>query len=484
VQTKGDDKTFTYGERPVRADGGTNRTAVFIINLSLMRIRLSEKQSLAWALLHPSRDEERVLYGGSAGGGKTHLGCTWQLERRINNPKTNSIIAREVRSDLYQTTYLRFTDLYEGYFNATRPSDRVTIKMNTQTGQMDFSNGSIIFWKELKNTPRDPNFERLGSYELSDAFIDEAGQINEKAANILFTRIRYNLIGGKKKLLMASNPSRNFLKAQFVSDKQGNPVVLHPKDAYVRAKVYDNPDKEWAANYAEGLARLPLYDRLRLLDGDWEVQENDFPFYSEYRADRHTGTTAIDPWEPLWLSFDFNLRPTTCIVGQKLDRGCFIHEVIQVDGGTEYLCQAIIERGITEHQGGIFVTGDSSGTHGNSAAGMEPDGRHRSDFGIIQDKLVIPERFFKEAFEANRRLVYSGKLCNHLFKNGPVTIDQGAYQLLVDLSTGMTNDKGGLIKDREQHKQDAGDAFRYLVNAWFPGGVKEVEAYIESLSYI
>lgn len=451
-----------------------------------MAVRLSAKQSLAWNILDPVDPREVVLYGGSAGGGKTYFGCTWQLTQRVSRPNTRSVIGRKARTDLLQTTYLRFIELYREYYDGTRPSNRVTMSMNMQTGQMDFSNGSTIFWRELKDLPGDPDFERLGSFELTDAFIDEAGQINEKAANILFTRIRYNLprvmVGGelvpRKKMLLASNPSRNFLKGRFVSDLQGKPVVLHPKDAYVQATVWDNPDEIWAKAYADSLARLPLYDRLRLLDGDWEVTENDNPFYYEYRSDMHMGDVQPDPYEPLWLSFDFNLEPTTCVIGQKLDGRLIVTELFQVNGGTEYLCDALIEAGILSHGGGIFVTGDSSGIAGSSSAGMEPDGRHKSDWSIIQKKLMIPDQFFIQAYEANKRLTYSRKLCNYVFKNAPLTIDQDAKVLHTDLQTGMANDKGGLVKNRDQHKQDAGDAFRYLVNAWFPGGLTDVDKWL------
>jgi hypothetical protein len=207
------------------------------------------------------------------------------------------------------------------------------------------------------------------------------------------------------------------------------------------------------------------------------IQENNNPFYYEYSNDRHRGRTYVDPWEPLWLSFDFNINPTTCVIGQKYDNRAVIHECVQIDGGTEYLCDVLIDMGVLDHPAGLMVTGDNSGTHGSSSAGMEPDGRNKTDFSTIQNKLMVSDRFFVEAYQANKRLVYSRKLCNFLFKNGNFMVDENCHQLISDFTSGLANDKGGLVKDRKEHKQDAGDAARYLINAWFPGGTKDIDNY-------
>jgi hypothetical protein len=49
--------------------------------------------------------------------------------------------------------------------------------------------------------------------------------------------------------------------------------------------------------------------------------------------------------------------------------------------------------------------------------------------------------------------------------------------LVNDLQTAQPTNTGKLLKDRDMHKQDAGDAFRYQINAWFPKGMKDVNLY-------
>ncbi len=52
-------------------------------------------------------------------------------------------------------------------------------KYNGQMSQIELFNGSVILLKDLYAYPSDPNFDELGSLEITDAFIDEANQIED-----------------------------------------------------------------------------------------------------------------------------------------------------------------------------------------------------------------------------------------------------------------------------------------------------------------
>src|SRR5690625_4347385 len=100
-------------------------------------------------------------------------------------------------------------------------------------------NQLYIFLMELAHKPSDEDFSDLGSLELTDAFIDEVSEITEKAFNILNSRIRYKLIDGVPKCLVASNPQNNWLKTTFVSDDQNIPIDLPDYRKFVPALVTD-----------------------------------------------------------------------------------------------------------------------------------------------------------------------------------------------------------------------------------------------------
>jgi hypothetical protein len=66
-------------------------------------------------------------------------------------------------------------------------------RYNSQSGVIYWNNGSEILLKDLFTYPSDPNFDSLGSLEITGAFIDECNQISFKAWQIVKSRIRYKL---------------------------------------------------------------------------------------------------------------------------------------------------------------------------------------------------------------------------------------------------------------------------------------------------
>lgn len=441
--------------------------------MSILRKILSEKQITALRYLTVDPVVEEVLYGGAAGGGKTVLGSHFQINNRLEFPGSRGLIGRESKLDIRNTTLRTFDEVYGRFWHKFG----IRYRFLPQDHILEFSNGSLIFLRDLRQTPKDPDFLSLGGLEVTDAFVDEVGEVSEKAVTVLKSRIRYRLNGRRPKLLMATNPTRNWPRLKYVRDKDNKPKILEDKYKYVQALLSDNPDKDFVKSYTETLESLPSYDRDRLLYGDWDAVERILPFFFEFLREKHVKVREMDRMEDITISFDFNIHPTTAHIGQK--DTLVVKETIQIDGGTEKLCDAIIERGWLRWPGGVTVTGDSNGISGSSAAGVEPDGRHVSDFGIIQRKFDLPSHAFVEAFEANKRHKYSRTLCNYAFKHLPIAIDPSCHVLIQDLETGQEKPDGGILKNREGHKQDAGDAFRYLINSWFPYGLDDVDAMID-----
>lgn len=138
---------------------------------------------------------------------------------------------------------------------------------NQTNGTIQFFNGSEILLKDLFAYPSDPDFDELGSLEISGAFIDEASQITSKAKNILKSRIRYRLdeYGIIPKMLMTCNPTRNFLYSDFYKPHVDGSLA---KDkAFVHALLDDNPFI--TTHYKNNLLGLDKASKERLLYGNW-----------------------------------------------------------------------------------------------------------------------------------------------------------------------------------------------------------------------
>jgi phage terminase large subunit len=231
-------------------------------------MKLNHKQTAALDLLEDDITEE-IVYGGAAGGGKSILGCYFTLKRQLKYPETRGLIGRESLTNLKETTLISF-------FKVCKMQGLIA---NTHFKYYDnpknfisFPNGSIILLKELRYYPADPEFDELGSLEITNAFIDEAPQISVKAKNIVKSRIRHMVshYGLKPKSLYGCNPSKGWLYTEFYKPfKDG---TLQDDKAFVQAFVNDNPDID--TTYRSNLLKLPQNLKERLLFGNWEYDDD------------------------------------------------------------------------------------------------------------------------------------------------------------------------------------------------------------------
>lgn len=143
---------------------------------------------------------------------------------------------------------------------------------NASENIIRFYNGSTIYFKELFFYPSDPEFDSLGSTEYTGVFIDEGAQVTSKAKNIVMSRIRYKLdeFGIVPKLLIASNPGKNFLYYEFYKPwKEG---TLKPYRKFLPSLVYDNP--YISKYYIQNLRKLDKISKERLLHGNFEYDDD------------------------------------------------------------------------------------------------------------------------------------------------------------------------------------------------------------------
>jgi hypothetical protein len=226
-------------------------------------MKLTVKQTIALDYLEDDITNE-VLFGGGAGGGKTALGCYFQIKRRLKYPETRGLIGRAVLKTLKETTLVSFFQVakIQGLLAGQH------YRYNGQSNQIEFFNGSVILLKDLFQYPSDPNFDELGSLEITDSFIDEANQVTDKAKNIVKSRIRfrlddYNLI---PKQLYTCNPAKNWTYSEFY--KPDRDAELEPNKKFIQSLVDDNPFI--SKHYKQNLLTLDKESKERLLFGNWE----------------------------------------------------------------------------------------------------------------------------------------------------------------------------------------------------------------------
>lgn len=233
----------------------------------IIETNLTSKQLQAFKILQDKETTE-IFYGGGAGGGKSYLGCFWLVYSCLNYPGSRWLMGRARLTTLKKSTLLTMFEV----FRLFKLKKEVDWKYNSIESTIYFKNGSSIYLKDLFLYPSDPEFDNLGSTEYTGVFIDETSEITEKAKNIAMSRIRYKLdeFDLIPKILMASNPTKNFAYREFWKPYTENQLPNYKK--FVPALVGDNPFI--SDFYAENLKKLDKNSKERLLKGNWNYDDD------------------------------------------------------------------------------------------------------------------------------------------------------------------------------------------------------------------
>lgn len=440
-------------------------------------IRLSARQGLAWQALETSADVTEVFYGGAAGGGKSWLGCNWQIFRRLKYPGTRGALCRDELKKLKLTTLNTFQDAW----NTTWKYYGVAANYNQNNGVIKFSNGSEIVLLDLHAYPNDPDFHALGSLELTDAFIDEAPEITEKAFQILSSRIRYRLDSlpiREPKILLAGNPAHNWVKFRYVRTEEGDAVQLKPHQSFVPALLSDNPDAEFRRIYGKQLQNLSHYDRRRLLEGDWDAiaREGGEAFYS-FNPEHHVQDLPFLPELPVaHLSFDQNVVPYITMLAAQcryaedntLEIRIFREYCLKHPRNTtKSLCDTfLIDYGNNVQE--VFFYGDASGNKRDTRAAI-------SDYDIaaaaLRSKISArSNRVQRSNPEVRKRVLFLCAIFEGRVPGVRLLIDRNCHNLINDLLYIKQDANGGKLKAKASENGvtferygHTSDALEYLV---------------------
>jgi hypothetical protein len=167
--------------------------------------------------------------------------------------------------------------------------------------QIELFNGSVILLKDLYAYPSDPNFDELGSLEITDAFIDEANQIEDKARNIIKSRIRYQLDENDliPKVLYTCNPAKNWTYSEFYKPQVDGTIAKNKQ--FIPSLIDDNPFI--SRHYKENLLTLDTVSKERLLFGNWEYS-NDPSILIEYDKILDSFNSGYIPIGPHYITCD------------------------------------------------------------------------------------------------------------------------------------------------------------------------------------
>lgn len=208
-----------------------------------------------------------ILYGGAAGGAKSWTGAAWLTFMAECYPGTRWFVGRESLTDLRNATLLTFQKVFAAY-----GVEGVIYK--DKDHYLQFANGSRIDFIELKYYPTDHMYERFGSFEWTGGWIEEGGEVNFGAYDVLKTRIgrhRNDLYGIRPVLFVTCNPKKNWLYYEFYTPWKLK--TLDGNKLFIQAFAQDNPANE--SSYIDQLRSLnDKAKKERLLFGNWDYDDD------------------------------------------------------------------------------------------------------------------------------------------------------------------------------------------------------------------
>lgn len=206
--------------------------------------------------------------------------------------------------------------------------------------------------------------------------------------------------------------------------------------------------------------------------GDWGNEENKSPWLFNFDRKKHVkDTITFLPSFPVYLSFDFNREPFTCVASQmsvnKGFNGSFIHHIKEFIGDMQIdeMCEQIKA---TFPHSDLFVTGDCSGNKKD----LTYTSRNTTAYSLIQQHLKLGDR---QMMLNTRNLEHSDsrRLMNQMLYHYPNIYfsKDGCPNLINDCEIAEVDEKsnkpGHLKKDRDKFKMDLFDGLRYFYQTHF-----------------
>lgn len=263
-------------------------------------------------------DVSEVLFGGAAGGGKSHGQIVDALLFALRYPGSKQLILRRTFAELDKSLIRLSLSLF--------PRSLYTFNASNHTGR--FKNGSLIDFGYLA---AENDVYQYQSAEYDCIRFDELTHFTRTQYLYLISRVR-GVNSFPKQIKSSTNPGgigHAWVKERFVDPAPpGTPFVGEDgmRRIFIPSRIDDN--RFLVASdpaYRERLLALPERERRALLDGDWNIFDGQY--FSEFSTARHVVTPFTIP--PSWRKYrtvDYGLDRLACLwIAVSPDRRAYVY---------------------------------------------------------------------------------------------------------------------------------------------------------------
>jgi PBSX family phage terminase large subunit len=253
-----------------------------------------------------------IIWGGSVGGGKSYALGALMVMKCLQFKGIRIGLARNSITNLKKTTVISIMEVLNHW--GLKPDEHFTY--NSQAGIIKFFNGSEIILVELQFLPSDPQYARLGGLLLTFIVIDEMQECDEMGKSVFQTRAgrwKNNETNIKPLLIGTCNPSKtSFLyRNYYLPFKEG---TLREYQKFIQVLPEDNT--YLPKSYIENLKKtLSLNERRRLLQGEWELEDDPSSLFKSVDIQNIYDTSVILTTDKVRrLSADIAFASDKCVL--------------------------------------------------------------------------------------------------------------------------------------------------------------------------
>jgi hypothetical protein len=278
-----------------------------------------------------------VLFGGSAGGGKSYGQIVDALLFALKYPGSKQLLLRRTFSELDKSIIRTSLMLY--------PKEIYSYNSSSHTGR--FINGSYIDFGYCANE-NDVNQYQSAEYDVIR--FDELTHFTEFQYIYLISRIRGSN-GYPKQIKCSTNPGsvgHQWVKARFIDPAPPNTEFIGAgglSKIFIPSLLDDNTFLMRSdPTYKARLEALPERDKKALLYGDWNIFDGQY--FPEFNRDIHVSRPFEIPKEwRRYRAFDYGLDRLACYwIAIDSTRTVYVYkELCESDLPISTACERIIE---------------------------------------------------------------------------------------------------------------------------------------------
>lgn len=387
-----------------------------------------------------------LFYGGAIRGGKTYACLAILIVLCKLFPGSKWYVIRKSFTRIQETTLPTMHKILGR-------TSRVKWNRDKSNYYCEFiPSGSRIYFAG-EDLTRDPELMWMLGLECNGFFLEQIEELSEKCLEMCMSRSgSWYVEPMPMPLILGSfNPTTSWVRRRvYVPWEEGK---LEAPYFYQDALPDDNPfvtEEQWKmwANMDDELYA-------QFVKGSWDFARPANVFAYAFNEKKHHRLVHYNDDYPLYLSFDFNVEPITCLCAQHDDFD-WIHifkEFRLLNSDIEELCDRIV----TDFPSGHFmVTGDASGAARTALK------KNLNYYKVIKRILGLSPLQLKVP-RANPSVRNTRVLTNSLFaKHGNLWVNTLACpHLTLDLNGVVVDENGDIDKDKDKRKTHLLDGLRY-----------------------